>query len=121
MFLVLGLLVFPTRLAAAAGAGIGLALALAFIARPLGVTICLVWFRVTWPEIGYVGWTGLRGAVPIVLATTPVLGGVPGARDLFDVVFFIVVAGSLVPGATVGWASQRIGVTEPARLSSDVV
>jgi len=120
MFLVLGLLVFPTRLAAVAGVGIGLALALAFVARPLGATLCLIPFRVPWREAGYVGWTGLRGAVPIILATIPVLSGVPGARDLFDVVFFIVVAGSFVPGATVGWAARRFGVGEASRLSSVV-
>jgi potassium/hydrogen antiporter len=58
----------------------------------------------------YIGWVGLRGAVPIVLATFPVLAGAPGAERLFDMVFFIVVATALVPGATVAWVTRRMGL-----------
>jgi cell volume regulation protein A len=113
MFLVLGLLVFPTRLAAAAGPGIAIALVLAVAARPVSAFVCLAPFRLSIPEMGFVGWTGLRGAVPIILATIPVLGGAPGARELFDLVFFVVVAGALVPGATIGLAARRLSVNAP--------
>ena len=85
MFLLLGLLVFPSRLVPVAGVGLAVALVLAFVARPLVVALCLAPFRFPLTEIAYVGWVGLRGAVPIVLATIPVMSGAPGARVLFDV------------------------------------
>jgi cell volume regulation protein A len=114
MFLILGLLVFPSRLADVAVIGLGIALALAFIARPLVVALCLAPFRLPGREVGYVGWVGLRGAVPIVLATIPVMSGVPESRELFDLVFFIVVIGSFLPGSTVAWVSRRLGLEAPA-------
>jgi cell volume regulation protein A len=113
MFLLLGLLVFPSRLADVALIGLGIALALAFIARPLVVALCLAPFRLPAHEVGYVGWVGLRGAVPIVLATIPMMSGVPQSRDLFDLVFFIVVVGSFLPGSTVPWMSRRLDVRAP--------
>lgn len=111
MFLVLGLLVFPSRLGEVAGIGLGLALFLAVVARPLVVALCLAPFRTyTRRDVAYVGWVGLRGAVPIILATFPVLAGAPGASRVFDVVFFIVVVNALVPGATVPWVTRRLGL-----------
>jgi cell volume regulation protein A len=92
---------------------LALALFLAVVARPAVVLLCLAPFRLPWREVVYVGWVGLRGAVPIVLATIPVIGGVVGGRDLFDVVFFVVVVGALVPGATVPWITRRLGVEVP--------
>lgn len=112
MFLVLGLLVFPSRLLEVAGTGLALGLFLSFVARPLAVFLCLAPFRLPWRETAFVGWTGLRGAVPIILAIFPVLAGVEGAKPLFDVVFFVVVVSALVPGGTVGWAARRLGLTE---------
>ncbi len=108
MFLLLGVLVFPSRLAAVAGVGLAVALVLAFIARPLAVAICLLPFRRPLAEVTYVGWIGLRGAVPIILATIPVIADAQGARVLFDVVFFTIVVGSFLPGATVGWATRLL-------------
>jgi cell volume regulation protein A len=58
----------------------------------------------------YIGWVGLRGAVPVVLATFPVLAGVPGAERLFDLVFFIVVVNALVQGGSVAWVTQKLGL-----------
>jgi cell volume regulation protein A len=110
MFLILGLLVFPSRLLEVAGVGLAIALLLACVVRPLVVAICLLPFRYPGREILYIGWVGLRGAVPIVLATFPVLAGAPGADRLFDLVFFIVVANALVPGATVAWVTQKLGL-----------
>jgi cell volume regulation protein A len=110
MFLLLGLLVFPSRLPQVAGTGLLLALVLAFLARPLMAALCLAPFRYPRTEVAYVGWVGLRGAVPIVLATFPVLAGVPAAERIFDLVFFIVVVNALVPGATVAWVARRLGL-----------
>jgi len=110
MFLILGLLVFPSRLIDLAGVGFAIAMLLAFVVRPLVVALILVPFRYPPREVLYIGWVGLRGAVPIVLATFPVLAGAPGAGRLFDLVFIIVVAGTLIPGATVGWITRRLGL-----------
>ena len=116
MFLLLGLLVFPSRLAKVWLPGLVIALFLAVVARPLIVALCLAPFRYRWRERWYIGWVGLRGAVPIVLATIPVMAGVQGASTLFDIVFFVVVVGAIVPGMTVPWMSRalRVESTEPA-------
>jgi cell volume regulation protein A len=110
MFLILGLLVYPSGLLSVAGVGLGIAVMLAFVVRPLVVGLCLLPFRYPRKEVLYIGWVGLRGAVPIVLATFPVLAGAPGAGRLFDLVFFIVVANALVPGSTVAWVTRKLGL-----------
>lgn len=110
MFLILGLLVYPSGLVEVAGPGLGLALLLAFLVRPLVVGLCLLPFRYPRKEVLYIGWVGLRGAVPIVLATYPVLVGAAGAGRIFHIVFFIVVINALVPGGTVGWVTRRLGL-----------
>jgi cell volume regulation protein A len=114
MFLLLGLLVFPSRLLQVAVIGLSLALFLAFVARPVVAMLCLVPFRYRWRDSAYVGWVGLRGAVPIVLATIPVMADIPGGRVLFDIVFFIVVVGAIVPGATVPWMARLLKVESAA-------
>ena len=113
MFLLLGLLVFPSRLGEMAGLGLGIALLLAILIRPLVAALCLAPFRYSAREIAFVGWVGLRGAVPIVLATYPVLVGAPGADRIFHLVFFIVVVGAIIPGGTVAWATRRLALEAP--------
>jgi cell volume regulation protein A len=117
MFLVFGLLVFPQQLPSVAVPGLALALLLAFLARPLLALPCLLPFGFKPREAAYIGWVGLRGAVPIVLAIFPVLAGAPGAHLIFNVVFFVVVVNALLPGATVKWATRFFGmeVDEPPR------
>ena len=110
MFLVLGLLVTPSELPGVALVGSVLALFLAIVARPLVVAVCLAPFNYTKRDVMYVGWVGLRGAVPIILALFPVLAGAPGAANLFNVVFFIVVVNALLPGGTVPWVTRRLGL-----------
>jgi cell volume regulation protein A len=112
MFLVLGLLSDPARLFtwAVAPLGLGLGLVLALVARPLSTLLCLLPFHFKPREIAFVGWVGLRGAVPIILAIFPVLAQLPAAHRLFDVVFFIVVTNTIVPGATVRLAARLLGV-----------
>ena len=108
MFLVLGLLVYPSRLLDAAWVGTVVGLTLAFVARPVMAALCLLPLRFPRNDVLYVGWVGLRGAVPIILATYPVLAGAPGAARLFDIVFFIVVVNALLPGTTVSWITRRL-------------
>ena len=115
MFLVLGLLVFPSRLLEVAVVGTVLALFLTAVARPLMALLCLAPLRFARREIAYVGWAGLRGAVPIILATFPVLARAPGAERIFDAVFFIVVVNTLLLGTTMPWVARvlRLESREP--------
>ena len=114
MFLVLGLLAFPTRLAAAAVPGLAIAVVLTLVARPLAVALCLAPFRYSARETAFLGIVGLRGAVPVILATIPVMAGVTGGRRIFDVVFFVVVINTLMPGTIVAWLARRLGVVGKA-------
>lgn len=113
MFLTLGLLVFPSQLVPVALPGIVVALFLMFVARPAAVLLLLLGSPFSWRERLFVGWVGLRGAVPIVLATFPLLAGVPEAQALFNVVFFVVLTSSLLQGTTLVTAARWLGVTEP--------
>jgi cell volume regulation protein A len=123
MFLLLGLLVYPRELPRVALPGVGLALFLAFVARPAVVFACLAPFRYPWREMACIAWLGLRGAVPIILATIPVLAATPGViapqlfeagKSLFNLVFFVVVVGLLVPGATIRLVTRWLGLDRPA-------
>lgn len=113
MFLVLGLLVYPSRLIDVAPGALSIALFLAFIGRPLVVVLCLLPFRYSAREIVYAGWVGLRGAVPIVLGAYPVLQGAPGSERIFNVVFFVVLVSVALQGGTVGWLTRKLGLEVP--------
>lgn len=115
MFLLLGLLVTPSRLWPVLGPALGVAAVLMFVARPLAVWLCLAPLRFTRREIGFVSWVGLRGAVPIVLAVFPIIAGVPGAIRLLDVAFVVVLASLLLQGSTLGWAAGRLGLNLPGK------
>lgn len=121
MFLMLGLLVFPSRLMPVAWEGVGLALFLGLIARPVAVLACVAWFGFTARELTYLSVVGLRGAVPIILATFPVLAGVEGADRVFNLVFFIVVFSSLMPGMLIRPLAKWLGLSVEARPSPGAV
>jgi len=110
MFVMLGLLVFPSRLREAVPIGLVLAAALAFVARPAAVLALLAPLGGTLREKLFVAWVGLRGAVPIVLAAYPAARGVAGGEQLFHLVFFVVLVNSFVPGATMSWLARRLGL-----------
>jgi cell volume regulation protein A len=111
MFLVLGLLVFPSELGGVALEGTVLALVLVFVARPLAVMLCTAPFRFSLPEQAVLGWAGLRGAVPVVLATFPVIDGVPRSHEFFNIVFFVVLLSTILQGSTFEPLAKRLGVT----------
>lgn len=115
MFLVLGLLAVPALLASSGVSGLVLALVLALVARPLSVWLCLLPFGYARRETGFIAWSGLRGAVPILLASYPVISGLQGSRELFHLAFFIVVVNALLPGATIRWAARLFGVERAGR------
>jgi cell volume regulation protein A len=110
MFLMLGLLVYPSQLLDAAWIGTIVGLALTLVARPVMALVCLAPLRFPRNDILYVGWVGLRGAVPIILALFPVLAGAAGAYRIFNIVFFIVVLNALLPGATVSWVTRKLAL-----------
>ncbi|MFL5822090.1 MAG: potassium/proton antiporter [Solirubrobacteraceae bacterium] len=116
MFLTLGLLVFPAQLSAVAVKGTVLAIVLVFVARPLAVALATLPFAYSWRERFLLGWAGLRGAVPVVLATFPVIEHVPHSLEFFNVVFFAVVVSALVQGSTFEPLARRLHLTtsEPA-------
>ncbi len=111
LFILLGLLASPGRLAEALPYALVVGCALTLVARPLSVVVCSVPFRVPWREQAFISWAGLRGAVPIVLATIPMSTGLPAASRIFDVVFLLVVVFTLVQGPTLPWVAQRLGAS----------
>lgn len=121
LFLMLGLLVFPSQLLPVAGVGLAAALFLAFVARPLAVLLCLLPLRLPAREVGYVSWIGLRGAVPIILGAFPVLAHVPGAERVFNIVFFIVVISTLLPGATIRAVTRWLRLAVPQKPTPSAV
>ena len=114
MFLTLGLLVFPSQLPSVAGAGLAVTAVLMLVARPVSVFLCLAPFRAYgWRAKLFVSWAGLRGAVPIVLATFPVVAGIDGAQAIFNIVFFVVLVSSVIQGTTLGWLARRLHLQAP--------
>lgn len=108
MFLRLGLQVFPSHLPSVTVPGLVIALFLMFVARPASVLLLLFGSALSWRERVLVSWVGLRGAVPIVLATFPLLAEIPKAGLIFDVVFFIVRTSTLMQGTSIGWVAARL-------------
>ena len=115
LFVLLGLLVTPSRLAAQIVPAIVIGLGLLLVARPLSVIVSLPPFRVPWRDQVFLSWAGLRGGVPIVLATVPLTTGTPNARPLFDLVFVLVVIFTLVQGPALPWVARRLGLTDTDR------
>lgn len=113
MFLVLGLLATPSRMAEVAVPALITAAALTFVARPVAVGISLLPFHFPWREQVYMGWVGLRGSVPMVLATFPLLAGLKNATLFFDVAFFIVLVSLIVQGWTVAPVARLLGLQMP--------
>jgi cell volume regulation protein A len=113
LFVLLGLLASPERLVDAIGPAVLIGGALLLVARPLSVLASLVWFRMPWTQQLFIAWAGLRGAVPIVLATFPLTADVPGATVIFDTVFVLVVVFTLVQGWSLPWVARRLGIATP--------
>jgi cell volume regulation protein A len=111
MFLVLGLLVFPSQFGDVALEGTLLSVILALVARPAAAMVSTAFSGFTLNERIVLSWAGLRGAVPVVLATFPVIEGVPHSLEFFNIVFFAVLLSTLVQGATFEPLARRLGVT----------
>lgn len=113
LFLLLGLLVDPTRLLGVAGPALAATAILLLVARPVAVAACLTPFRFPWRHQLVASWAGLRGAVPIVLATFPLTAGYPAGGTIFDVIFFVVLVSVALQGATVQPLVERLGLASP--------
>ena len=120
MFLTLGLLVFPADLDEVAWKGTLLALVVVFIARPLATLVATFGSGFDLREKALLGWAGLRGAVPVVLAIFPVIDEVPQSEEFFNIVFFAVLLSTVLQGSTIDVVARRLGVTsdEPERTTS---
>ena len=113
MFIVLGLLVSPKKLLPIAGSGLLISLALMFVARPLGVFLSLIPARkVDNKQKLFISWVGLRGAVPIVFATYPMLAGIEQSETIFHIIFFIVLTSILLQGTTLQPLAQWLKLEE---------
>lgn len=120
MFLTLGLLVTPSDLGPVILPGLTITAILMFVARPISVFISLMPFRkFGWRAKLFVSWAGLRGAVPIVLATFPIVAGVEGAFAIFNIVFFVVLLSSVIQGPTIKWVAERLAMAEHEKRASE--
>jgi cell volume regulation protein A len=122
LFVMLGLLASPSRLPPRIWPALVIGLVLTLLARPVAVLASTIAFRLPWRQQVFLSHAGLRGAVPIVLATIPMNNAVSGAEGIFDLVFLIVVGFTLVQGPMLPWAARRLGVlaaVEPRELDVD--
>ncbi|SER90178.1 cell volume regulation protein A [Propionibacterium cyclohexanicum] len=114
LFVMLGVLVTPSSI----GWGdtlvaVMLGLVLLFVARPVAVFICAAWFKVPWRHQLFMSWAGLRGAVPIILATVPLAAGMPESPVLFDIIVVFVVVFTCVQAPSLPWLARRLGLVDP--------
>jgi cell volume regulation protein A len=112
LFVTLGLIVVPSELAAVAGVATAIALFLAFAGRPLAVWLATLGAGLPGRERVLLGWAGLRGGVPLILATFPVIAEVPGNRRVLDVAFVVVVVSTVLQGMSFEAVARRLGLTE---------
>ena len=116
MFLVLGLFATPSQFIGILPVSIALGLFLIFVARPIAVWLCLIPFRFQRQETAFISWVGLRGAVSILLAITPLLGGLEDGRAIFNTAFIVVLVSLVIQGWTVGPLARRLGLIVPQRI-----
>ncbi|MFF0768626.1 potassium/proton antiporter [Nonomuraea wenchangensis] len=113
LFVMLGLLVTPRELPSALLPAVIIGLVLLLVARPVSVAACLTPFGMGWRHQAFISWAGLRGAVPIVLATYPIVAAVPGSHQLLNIVFVLVVIFTLIQGPTLPLIARLLRITQP--------
>nr|WP_234308380.1 MULTISPECIES: potassium/proton antiporter [unclassified Streptomyces] len=120
MFVLLGLLVTPHELVRDFWPAVVIGLVLTMVARPLEVFVSLLPFRIPWQEQVLMSWAGLRGAVPIILATIPMVSGIEGSDRVFNIVFVLVVVYTLVQGPTLPGLARRLDLGQGMETASDL-
>lgn len=113
MFLTLGLLVFPSQILPVVGIGLLISVFLMLVARPLAVILCLWPFKIYYKDLVFLSWVGLKGAVPIIFATYPMVENIPNASVIFHVVFFITLTSLLLQGTTLFHAARWLRLSIP--------
>jgi cell volume regulation protein A len=116
LFLTLGLLVFPSQIIAITGIGLAISVFLILFARPVSIFVSLAFFRVKTRDKFFISWVGLRGAVPIVFATFPLLAGLEKSGMIFNVVFFISMSSVLIQGTTLSQVARLLHVLLPEKI-----
>ncbi|MEV5972546.1 potassium/proton antiporter [Streptomyces sp. NPDC051921] len=117
MFVLLGLLVTPHELVRDFWPAIVIGLVLTVVARPMEVFASLLPFRIPWREQALMSWAGLRGAVPIILATIPMVSGIEGSERIFNIVFVLVVVYTLIQGPTLPWLARALELRDPTEAA----
>lgn len=112
MFLILGLLVFPSEIIPVMGIGLLISFFLILVARPLSIFLCLAPFQAGFKDKILISWVGIKGAVPIILATFPIVAGIQGADMIFNVVFFITITSALIQGSTIYTLARYLGLNQ---------
>lgn len=120
MFVVLGLLSTPSQVLSVAVEGLLISAVLIFIARPIAVVPILIPFGFTLRELVFLSWVGLKGAVPIILATFPLLFGLPEGMLIFNAVFFVVLVSAVLQGWTLPLFARKLGLEQPGRVETSV-
>ncbi|ELK44613.1 potassium/proton antiporter, partial [Halobacillus sp. BAB-2008] len=117
MFVILGLLVFPQELFSSGIIlnGLLISIVLILIARPLAVFLSLIKMNYTVKEKLFISWAGLRGAVPVVLATFPIVDGLENSQGIFNLVFFVVLTSALVQGSTINYVANKMQLVGPKK------
>ncbi|NUM41427.1 MAG: cation:proton antiporter, partial [Leptospiraceae bacterium] len=118
LFLTLGLLVFPSQILPFIGIGLLISIFLIVVARPVSVLLSLFMFKMEIKRRLYISWVGLRGAVPIVFATYPLLAGIDKAYTIFNIVFFISVTSVLIQGTTISIIAKWLHVSLPEKIKN---
>lgn len=118
MFLTLGLLVFPSKIVPVIGIGLIISVFIILVARPLSVFVSLAPFRMSSRKRWFISWVGLRGAVPIVFATYPLLAGIEKADMIFNIVFFVSIMSVMIQGSTLTMVAKWLHVTLPQQVKS---
>lgn len=119
MFLSLGLLVNPHEMLKIAPAGLLIGAFMSFVARPLSIFTCLAPFKdIPMKAQAFISWVGLRGAVPIIFATYPVLAGVTGSDIIFNIVFFITLLSLVMQGMSISWLAKKLHLDLPPEPES---
>lgn len=116
LFVMLGLLVDPSELPSAIVPALVVGSVLLFVARPVSVALCLLPFPIPWREQTFISWAGLRGAVPIVLTTFPIVAGIDGARDVLNIVFLLVILFTLIQGPTLPTVARHLRLVRAGAL-----
>ncbi len=118
MFVALGILLVPSQIGPIVWLGVLVAAILIFIARPAGVFLSLIPFRMTFKDRLFISWVGLRGAVPIVFASYPIILGVEKSEIIFNIVFFVVAASVLLQGTTFAVIAKWLNLLRPTKTKT---